>query len=242
MIPRLHRQLLRQLRELKRGMRFLVYRSAEADVIRRFHMAYYQARERGGTWRNTSFLGVPVLKCPFDLWIYQEIIHKIRPDLIIETGTFAGGSALFMASICDIVGNGRIVSIDIKPQPQSSELPQHSRISYLQGSSTSEPIISTVKDLARDAKHVMVVLDSAHDKDHVLNEIHIYGELVTLGSYLIVEDTHLNGNPIRSEFGPGPMEALREFLETNSSFQEDPIGRKFLMSFNPGGYLIRVKD
>ena len=88
----------------------------------------------------------------------------------------------------------------------------------------------------------MVLLDSSHDKDHVLNELRLYSPLVTLGSCLVVEDTHLNGNPMRSDFGPSPKEALIEFLQTNSSFKEDPICRKFLMPFNPGGYLIRVKE
>ncbi len=239
MITRLTDLVIRKLLEAKRGLRFLIYKTSEADVMKRFHMTYYhQGRERGLTWKKTCWLGTQVLKCPFDLWIYQEIIHRIKPDLIIETGTFKGGSALFMASICDICGTGQIVSIDIKP---AYERPNHERITYLTGSSTSESIVTTVKELARDAKTVMVLLDSAHEKNHVLNELQVYAPLVTLNSYLIVEDTHLNGNPIRSDFGDGPMEAVTEFLQTNSSFRKDPIDRKFLLTFHPGGYLVRVK-
>ena len=123
---RFGRLVMRQLREVKRGLRFWIYKSAEADVVNRFHMAYYQSRERGLTWKNTYWLGAEVLKCPFDLWIYQEIIYRIKPDFIIETGTFKGGSALFMASLCDVIGIGHVVSIDISLSPDGR--PNHDRI------------------------------------------------------------------------------------------------------------------
>ena len=87
----------------------------------------------------------------------------------------------------------------------------------------------------------MVILDSAHDKDHVAEELRAYSPLLTVGSYLVVEDTHLNSNPIRADFGPGPREAVEEFLRDNTSFEVGPIGQKFLMTFNSGGYLRRVR-
>src|SRR5438132_4143406 len=107
-------------------------------------------------------------------------MHELEPDLIIETGTAQGGSALFLASICDLLGKGRIVSIDIAPR---DDRPLHPRITYLLGSSTSAPIADEVRTLARSHRTVLVILDSDHSRDHVLRELAIYGELVTPGSY-----------------------------------------------------------
>src|ERR1700676_2334388 len=93
-----------------------------------FHQQYYDSR----VWQGrTTWLGVPVAKTPMDLWVYQEIIHRARPDLIIEFGTYAGGSGLYMAAICDLIGSGAVLSIDIAP----AQTPRHTRVSYLVGSS-----------------------------------------------------------------------------------------------------------
>ena len=124
----------RQLLAVKRAARFWLYRRAEPDVVARFHKLYYQARERGITWGDTYWLGTQVLKCPFDLWVYQEILFSARPGLIIETGTYKGVSALFLACICDLIGTGHVVSVDIAFRDGR---PEHSRITYLTGSSTS---------------------------------------------------------------------------------------------------------
>ncbi len=231
--------VLRKLGSLRRSLGFRLYRRAESGIIARFHTLYYWRSSQGGTWRDTHWLGTPTLKCPMDMWAYQEILWNMRPDLIIETGTFRGGSALFLATICDLTNSGHIVSIDIE---ERDGLPKHDRITYLTGSSISSEIVSEVTQMAEGMETVMVILDSAHEKDHVLNEISAYSPLVTLGSLLVVEDTHLNGHPIRSGFGPGPMEAVEDFMVGNSSFEVDPIGSKFLMTFNPGGYLRRVNE
>jgi cephalosporin hydroxylase len=178
----------------------------------------------GGTWADTYWLGVPVLKCPLDLWIYQEIIFEVKPDVIIECGTFRGGSALFLAHMCDLVNNGRIISIDIEYR---EDRPKHERITYLIGSSTSEEIVRKVKSLIRDRDKVMVILDSDHHKEHVLKELKIYSKFVTKGSYLIVEDTNINGHPVVPDFGPGPLEAVEEFLKENKNFVADRTKEKF---------------
>lgn len=190
------------------------------------------------TWgNNTHWLGFRVLKCPLDLWIYQEIVYETRPDLIIECGTLDGGSALFFASICDLVGWGEVVTIDIEAR---GERPQHSRITYLLGSSTSNEIMQQVTQRARDKKTVLVCLDSDHTKEHVLQEMRLYSPLVTKNSYLIVEDTIVNGHPLTPEFGPGPMEAVEEFLMETDAFMADTSKEKFYASFNPRGYLKRI--
>ena len=104
-------------------------------LTREFQRLYYRALDT--TWNNTYWLGVPTLKCPLDLWIFQEILYETRPDRIIETGTFKGGSAFYMASLLDMIGNGHILTIDIE---EHENKPTHGRITYLLGSSTSEEI------------------------------------------------------------------------------------------------------
>lgn len=204
-------------------------------ITNQFLRVFFYSKE---TWINTFWLGTPLVKCPLDLWIYQEIIHELKPNVIIECGTFQGGSALFFACICDLVGKGRVLSVDIQ---ENEKRPKHERITYLVGSSTSEEIIKKVRDLIDGYGPVMVVLDSEHSMSHVLNEMRIYGEFVTLGSYLIVEDTIINGHPVMPQCGPGPMEALRIFLKENKAFVADKGREKFYMSFNPNGYLKRIK-
>jgi len=206
-------------------------REGERTIIDQFHRLYYDSV----VFSNTSWLGVTALKCPLDMWIYQEIIHEVRPDVIVECGTAHGGSALFLASMCELLGKGQVVTMDVEEKPGQ---PQHPRIRYLLGSSTSGEIVEQVRDAVRDQDRVMVILDSDHSKDHVLAELGIYSELVTPGSYLIVEDTNL-GHPVRPDFGPGPMEAVEEFLAARTDFAADRSREKFFLTFNPGGYLRR---
>jgi cephalosporin hydroxylase len=212
-------------------------RAASKKIIRDFQLLYYETGEAGGTWMDTRWLGCRVLKCPLDLWLYQELIHETRPELIIETGTCEGGSAWFMACVCDALGHGQIITIDIDAKPKR---PVHPRIEYWIGSSTSPLIIKKITQVAC-GKKVMIILDSDHSKEHVLMELQNYAPLVHVGGYLIVEDTNLNGHPANPEHGPGPMEAVDEFLLTNDNFKIDQSREKFLMTFNPRGFLLRIK-
>ena len=207
----------------------------EWKIVDQFHILYWSNGWK--TWRNTFFLGASACKCPLDLWIYQEMIYELRPDVIVECGTSLGGSAFFLAVMCELVNHGTVVTIDTVPQ---QEIPQHPRLHYLTGSSTSEVIVKEVKRIVGDQHKVMVILDSDHHKEHVLKELRLYSELISIGSYLIVEDTCLNGHPLRSEFGPGPLEAVQEFLEENPDFVIDKSREKFYLTFNRDGYLKRV--
>jgi cephalosporin hydroxylase len=218
---------------------FLVRRLFAASFLERFtvdqfHRLYCAFPKR--SFVNTHWMGVQTIKCPLDLWIYQEIIAEQRPDLIIETGTYAGGSALYLAHVCDLVGNGRVLTIDIETD---ETWPQHPRIHYIHGDSTSPATLRQVKDAAAGQETVLVMLDSDHDKNHVLRELELYSPLVTRGSYLLVEDTHFNGHPIRPEHGPGPMEAVAEFLQGNSHFVVDRSKEKYFLTFNRNGFLQR---
>jgi cephalosporin hydroxylase len=209
----------------------------EDRVVREFHRLYYNSGSR--TWSNTFWLGTPAQKCPLDLWIYQELLHELQPAVIVETGTASGGSALFLASICDLLGHGRIVSVDVATQPRR---PTHERITYLTGSSTAPEIVKQVEEFVGDRAPVLVILDSDHARDHVLEELRLYAPLVSPGSYLIVEDTNVNGHPVSRDFGPGPMEAVAEFLRRSEEFSVDRGREKFFLTFNPNGFLRRQTE
>jgi cephalosporin hydroxylase len=209
----------------------------ESSIVENFHNLYYfGAKEQGLIFTRTFWMNVPCQKCPLDLWIYQEIIAELRPDLIVETGTLFGGSALFMAQVLDILGKGEILTIDID---DTIARPPHPRIKYVHGSSGDAALIESLLDDRRDEVR-LVVLDSDHSKAHVLQELDLLASYVSVGSYLIVEDTNINGHPTFPTFGDGPYEAVEEFLETHKEFAVDETREKFLLTFNPRGYLRRI--
>lgn len=206
-------------------------------IIDDFHKLYYGS----GMWRDgkVKWMGTSVLKCPFDLFVYQEILFKNKPDLIIETGTCYGGTTMFLANMLDIMGHsGKIVSIDVT---KYSNRPTSPRITYLNGSSTKHHVLKDVRVMAKAADKIMVILDSSHSKSHVLKEMKRYGPLVSCGQYMIVEDTNINGYPVRPGWGPGPTEAVSDFLVGNDEFCIDSSLEKHLITFNPGGFLKKIK-
>ena len=200
------------------------------DKIATFREWYYANQE--STFLNTYWLSVPVDKCPLDTWIYQELIYETQPDLLIETGTYKGGSAYFFASMFDLLKRGRVVTIDINDAPGR---PRHERITYILGSSTSDAAFQAAKNSIRPGERVMVALDSDHHMAHVLNELKLYSNLVTAGNYLVVEDT------VKDPNYPGAKEAVAEFLKTNSNFVPDRSREKFGFTVCPGGWLKRVR-
>ena len=206
----------------------------ERDTVRRFNELYYGLGLRGADTVALSWFGCELLKSPTGLWIYQELLARTRPDFVVETGTYLGGSALFLAMMCDLLGHGQVITIDIDDTPAR---PQHPRISYVHGSSTDPAIVEAVKSRARG--RVMVILDSDHHEAHVSGELLAYSDIVRPGDYLIVEDTNINGHPVLPEFGPGPMEAVQRFLARNSDFEVDATCERFLLTLHPRGYLRR---
>jgi cephalosporin hydroxylase len=238
MLHKLTRAVAHEIRTLRGAIyrRLSNSRRQEAEIVDQFHRLYFDARAYNMTWRNTFWMGHQVLKCPLDLWQYQEILHDLRPDLVVETGTAFGGSALFLAHALDLIGTGRVITVDVEPR---SGRPEHERITYIAGSSVDPRVTGPIFEAASRAKTVMVILDSDHRRDHVLAELRTLGPLVTAGSFLIVEDTNLNGHPVEPNYGPGPMEAVNAFLSERGDFEIDPRWEKFFLSFSPRGYLRR---
>jgi len=209
---------------------------SDAETVERFHQLYYQRWLEGSDTVNLSWLGHRLLKCPMDLWIYQELLVRTRPDVVIETGTFAGGSALYLASILDQVGHGHVLTIDITAQP---DRPVHPRIEYLLGSSIDPSVVRRV-EASVGGRRAMAILDSDHAAAHVYAEMTAYSPLIQAGDYLVVEDTNINGHPAWPSFGPGPMEAVARFLAERPEFEIDSRCERLLMTLNPRGYLRRA--
>ena len=189
-------------------------------------------------WRETSWLGQRVAKAPTDLFVYQELLHRVKPDWIIETGSANGGRALFLASICELLDHGQVVSIDPEVAGDRAE---HPRVTYIEGSAQADEISQRVRDMVGDSS-VLVVLGSQPGTNlRIESEFTTYAPLVPVGSYVIVEYTILNGHPVWPGFGPGPLEAVKRILADNSNWAVDTTLEKFALTFNPSGYLKRMR-
>ena len=240
MLSTLRRTSVHEIKTLRGALyrRISVNPKDERGLVDEFHRLYFDARAFNMTWRNTFWMGHAILKCPLDLWLYQEMLHKVKPAVVVETGTAFGGSAHYLASMMDLLGHGRVITIDIEDRPGR---PVHPRITYLTGSSPASTMVAQVRALVGDASPVVVLLDSDHARDHVRAELEAYAPFVTPGSYLVVEDTNLNGHPIEPDHGPGPMEALMDFLPGHPEFAHDTAMDKFFLTFNPRGFLKRAR-
>jgi cephalosporin hydroxylase len=203
---------------------------------------------------NFSWMGRPIIQLPQDIMAMQEIIYKVKPDLIIETGIAHGGSLIFSASMLELIGeDGKVLGIDIDIREANRlEIEKNSmykRITMLEGSSIDTNIIHKVYDFAKNKNKILVCLDSMHSHAHVLKEIELYSPLVTKGSYLVVFDTAIENMPDNSfpdrPWGKGnnPKTAVREFLKTSDRFVIDKnIENKLLITVSPDGFLKCIKD
>lgn len=203
---------------------------------------------------NFSWMGRPIIQLPQDIIALQEIIWEVRPDLIIETGVAHGGSLIFYSSMLELIGgDGQVVGVDIDIRKHNRiEIERHpmsKRISLIEGSSTDKKVIDQIKQLSQHKKRVMVVLDSNHTHQHVLDELHLYSPFVTKDSYLVVLDTVVEDMP-QNFFpdrpwgkGDNPKTAVWEFLKENKRFVIDKqIEQKLLITVAPDGYLKCVED
>jgi cephalosporin hydroxylase len=203
---------------------------------------------------NYSWLGRPIIQFPQDIVAMQEIVWRVRPDLIIETGIAHGGSLIFWASMLELLGgDGHVVGVDIEIREHNrveiERHPLHGRITMIQGSSIDGDVIRRVRQIAKPKQRILVSLDSNHAHDHVLKELEMYSPLVTKESYLIVFDTVIEDMPVDAfpdrSWGKGnnPKTAVHEFLSRNDRFEIDrDVEGKLLLTVSPDGYLKCVKD
>lgn len=211
---------------------------SHAEIIDAFHRLYYHSLG----WDKNSYLGVPIKQCAFDMQVYQELVFRMRPRFIIQTGVASGGSALYLAHLLDLIGMDQsavVIGIDISLSAQARAL-AHPRIRLIEGSSTSAATIRALESFLPGAEG-MVSLDSDHSAGHVRDELRLYRKYVGVGSYLIVEDTNINDHPVFPGFGPGPMEAVEAFLQEDRRFvRDDEVWQRNLFSFHQYGWLKRI--
>lgn len=193
-----------------------------------------------------TWLGVPIGQLPEDLLMMQECIQNVRPDVIVETGTYLGGTALFYASMLELIGGGHVISVDAhayeRPQPSVQSL--NRCITFITGNSTDPAVVAQVSARIKPTDRVLVALDSDHSRAHVQKELEVYAPLVTPGSYIVVFDgvmEVLADAPRGSSTwaGDSPAPAIRDFLAAHPEFLVDPRYSRLQATYSPNGYLRR---
>jgi len=204
--------------------------------------AYLRWYYASGVWKQLAYRGVRTLKNPLDLWNYQEIIHERGIEWVIETGTRHGGSALFFADLLEARGSpGRVISIDI--DHRELQVRPSPYLELIAGDSAAADVLSRIRgSLDVERGPAFFILDSDHQMAHVLRELEGYVDCMRPRDYLVVEDTCVNGHPVRPDFGPGPAEALARYLGEHPGRLVPDTARemKFACTFAPGGYFVRI--
>jgi cephalosporin hydroxylase len=203
---------------------------------------------------NFRWLGRPIIQFPPDVLAVQELIWNIRPAVVVETGIAHGGSLILSASILELLGEGgSVVGVDIDIRPHNRlEIERHPlsrRITMIEGSSTDAEVLTRVSEAIPKNGLVLVVLDSNHTHEHVLEELRLYSPLVRKGSYIIVFDTIIGELPDEVfpdrpwGVGNNPLTAVQAFLGENQRFEVDvALEQKLLITVAPGGYLRCIAD
>ena len=208
-------------------------------------------------YHNFSWFGRPVLQMPEDLIRLQEVIYRVRPDVIIETGVHQGGSLMFHATLCQTMGKGRVIGVDIRIEEHVREAIGKHRVaplvSLVEGDSTAPEVINCVAAMIHGEESVLVILDSGHTKNHVSRELECYSRWVTPGSYIIAADGIMRdladvpgGQPEWVIDNPGT--AADEFAARHPEFRQQQPSWLFHdgelaenVTYWPGAWLERVR-
>ncbi len=227
-------------------------------VLRKSNKDINQLRKVGLDWTRTawenkmdyevSWLGVPIIQNPYDMILMQELIFDVRPDVIIETGIAHGGSLMYYSSLLQLLGNGKVIGIDIDIRKHNRAIIEHhpmiDRVTLIEGSSVDTKTVDQVRTLICPNDKVLVILDSDHRKPHVLAELQAYADIVTKGSYLVVFDTFMRdlvglaGETSHFKHDSA-MDAVETFLNENTQFEIDESKNKFYVSSCRNGFLRR---
>lgn len=203
---------------------------------------YLRWFHESNVWKDMTWHGIRTLKLPSDVWNYQEIIFERRIDYVLETGTRHGGSALFFAETLAARNSpGFVISMDV--DAQSRQVESHPRIHFVVGDSAAPEMVARAMALIPAQRGpVFLILDSDHSRDHVLRELRIWVPALRPGDYLVVEDTIVNGHPVRPQHGPGPLEAIEDYLREAPGMLTHDVRRedKFGVTFATRGYYIRT--
>jgi cephalosporin hydroxylase len=209
-------------------------------------------------WQSFSWFGFQIWQFPDDLLRLQEVIVALKPDVIVETGVSQGGSSIFFATLCRLIGNGQVISIDITIPPALRERVEQSPfadlITLIEGDSASHVVLEQIRHLVGSNKTVFVFLDSDHSKDHVLRELNAYAGLVTSGSYIVAADgvmQSLTDTPYGDAkwAEDNPAAAAREFAASHPEFvikrPEAIFGEEYVveeLTYWPDAWLYRLTE
>lgn len=198
-----------------------------------------------------TWLGRPIIQFPTDIVMIQELLWKLQPDIVVETGIAHGGSLVLSASIFELIGKGKVIGVDIEIRPSNrvaiESHPLKHRIELIEGSSIALDTMAKVKKAIGEANSVLVFLDSNHTEEHVRQELELYAPLVTLGSYIVVHDGAQawvcdipSGKPEWKN--DHPLNAIHKFLDRHPEFTIDPHWTRLGITSSPDGFLLRSNE
>ena len=207
-------------------------------------------------WQNkfsyeVTWLGIPIIQLPEDIVMMQELLWKVRPDVVVECGVAHGGALVLYASILELLGKGRVIGIDVEIRKYNrlaiESHPLSHRIALIEGNSVADETVDAVRATIVPGDKVLVALDSLHTREHVLRELETYAPLVTPGSYVVVFDGVMAIVADAPNAGSGwekdnPYEAVQDFLTRHEEFELDPLYNRLGATYCPSGFLQRRND
>ncbi len=190
-----------------------------------------------GIIQHTTYFGIRTFKSPMDAWVYQEILCETKPDVIVEVGNANGGSTLYLAHLCDLLGKGRVIGLDLSHEFVPETVREHPRITLIEGDACAN--VGEVHRLVSSDERVLVIEDSSHTYDNTLNVLRTYSQLLQPGDFFIVEDS-IGRHGLPGGRKPGPYEAIETFVGDRPDFEIDRSREHFFITWNPKGYIRRV--